>query len=164
MRYHRMLTCAWLYEEERGECRSRCMAGLGGTKVDQMALDWFPLSIIEQQLIILKQARISDAEAQAAFACKDFWCWSLAGSCFAGLRIIGDNNFPSLSSYFGLSASSQNYPMLLLLLGGKIPKVETSCKRILWVVEWVGNNAWHTLAAGVRRLFGIIGTNLRNPR
>ena len=80
MRYHRMLTCAWLYEEERGECRSRCMAGLGGTKVDQMALDWFPLSIIEQQLIILKQARISDAEAQAAFACKDFWCWSLAGS------------------------------------------------------------------------------------
>ena len=109
MRYHSMLTCAWLYEEERGECRSRCMAGLGGTKVDQMALDWFPLSIIEQQLIILKQARISDAEAQAAFACKDFWCWSLAGSCFAGLRIIGDNNFPSLSSYFGLSASSKNH-------------------------------------------------------
>ena len=57
--------------------------------------------------------------------------WLAAGSCFAGLRIIGDNNFPSLSSYFGLSARSKNYPILLLLLGGKSPKVETSCKRIL---------------------------------
>ena len=95
------------------------------------------------------------------------------------LRIIGDNNFPSLNSFFGLSTcsnsslSSNIYPaspykyfypdsafswrqMLKSFLSAMLSKEQRLC----WVEA---NNAWHTLAAGVRGLFGIIGRNLRNP-